>query len=146
MRACDDFASLLPIAELLLGSEVVDRAGDAIFARDCRVGDAGTFGNSNGDPGITYVSETGIHPSERMLVDADADAGSSRVGVVVGRCGASRDTFNVVGVARSASWRRANNGTRRMRPSRCAGVEALADAGAGAEALGDADADAPAAA
>lgn len=73
--------------------------------------DADTVGDWNGLPGIIGVSETGIHLSERTLVDADADAECGRVKVEVGCYSASRAIFGVVAVARSAFCRRADNGT-----------------------------------
>lgn len=97
-------------------------------------------------PDNTGSKETGIHPSKRTLVDADADAGNGGVNVKVGHRGASRAIFRVIAVARMASCMRAYNGTRRLKSSRVAGIKALADAVAGAKALDDADANGSAAA
>lgn len=62
-----------PIAEQLLGSGVVELAGDAFCAFRLRVGDFDTFGDSNGVPGITVVRHTGFYVSLRPLIYADAE-------------------------------------------------------------------------
>lgn len=94
-------------------------------------------------PGGTGVRETGVHVSVRTLAAAVV-VGRGGVRVGVGRRGASQPTFGVVAAARSASRLNTDSGFRRMRPSRGAGVEALADAGPGDEALDDAGAGAEA--